>query len=46
MWCCERPARIGVSITAGAMQLTRTPLAATSLPIAFVMAITAALLAE
>src|SRR6478752_7300092 len=45
MWCWDSPARIGVSITAGAMQLTRTPLSAASLPIAFVIAITAAFLA-
>ncbi len=31
-----------MSITAGAMQLTRMPVPATSLPIAFVSAITAA----
>ena len=42
----ESPSRIGVSITAGATQLTSTPVPATSLPIAFVIAITAALLAE
>src|SRR6266550_2097186 len=38
--------RIGVSMTAGAMQLTSTPEPATSLPIDFVIPITAALLAE
>jgi hypothetical protein len=37
---------IGVSITAGAMQLTSTPVPATSFPIDFAIAITAALLAE
>jgi hypothetical protein len=37
---------IGVSITAGAMQLTRMPVPATSLPIDFVIAITAAFEAE
>src|SRR5919108_114918 len=42
MCSCEIWPRIGVSITAGAMQLTRTPLPATSFPIAFVRAITAA----
>ena len=42
MWPWESPSRIGVSITAGAMQLTRTPVPATSLPIDFVIAITAA----
>ena len=42
----DRPSRIGVSITAGAMQLTSTPLRATSLPIDFVIAITAAFAAE
>ena len=40
------PSSIGVSITAGAMQLTSTPLRATSLPIDFVSAITAAFAAE
>ena len=40
------PSRIGVSITAGAMQLTSTPVRATSLPIAFVIAMTAAFAAE
>jgi hypothetical protein len=40
------PPSIGVSITAGAMQLTSTPHRETSLPIAFVIAITAALADE
>ena len=34
--------RIGVSMTAGATELTRMPVPATSLPIAFVIAITPA----
>ena len=42
MCSCEMPSRIGVSITAGAMQLTSTFVPARSLPIAFVIAITAA----
>ena len=33
---CVMPSRIGVSITAGATQLTITPVRATSFPIAFV----------
>src|SRR4026209_1817420 len=41
MWGWDRPVRIGVSITAGAMLLTRMPVPTTSLPIAFVSAITA-----
>ena len=40
------PSRSGVSITAGAMQFTSTPVPAMSLPIAFVSAITAAFEAE
>ncbi len=38
----ESSPSIGVMITAGAMQLTRIPLPATSLPIDFVIPITAA----
>ena len=37
---------IGVSTGEGVMQLTSTPVVATSLPIAFVMPITAAFAAE
>jgi hypothetical protein len=37
---------IGVAITAGATQLTSTPVVARSLPMDFVIPITAALLAE
>ena len=43
---CETPSRMGVSITAGATQLTTTPVRARSLPIALVSAMTAALEAE
>ena len=42
MCSCEICSRIGVSITAGAIELTRMPLRATSLPITFVIAITPA----
>ena len=41
-----RPTTIGVSTGAGVTQLTSTPVVATSLPIDFVMPITAAFAAE
>ena len=45
IWLCDIWSNMGVWMAAGVMQLTRTPVSASSLPNDLVSAITAALLA-